>query len=208
MTKSNRDFLSNQGDIILRLMIPNGQVSNSFEILSTSTLSASSGTSDQNWISYAHDKVKQRPFQQSRGCSKINDLMWPVFELIWDISSMSALSASFRKTGSKQRLFQQSRWWNSKIMNQSGQISKSFKISSMSTLSASFMSIWSKLKELWGWQTFSHCTRVLQKVLSLGSDYFSATFYQTYFYYKPSKYSPFTETHFCNLFTQARKADK
>ena len=36
---------------------------------------------------------------------------------------------------------------------------------------------------------------VLQKVLSLGSDYFSATFY-----YKPSKYSPFTETHFCNLF--------
>ena len=39
-------------------------------------------------------------------------------------------------------------------------------------------------------------TRVLQKVLSLGSDYFSATFYQIYFYYKPSKYSPFTETHF------------
>ena len=51
-------------------------------------------------------------------------------------------------------------------------------------------------------------TRVLQKVLSLGSDYFGATFYQTYFYYKPSKYSPFTETHFCNLFTQSRKADK
>ena len=51
-------------------------------------------------------------------------------------------------------------------------------------------------------------TRVLQKVLSLGSDYFSATFYQTYFYYKPLKYSPFTETHFCNLFTQSRKADK
>ena len=51
-------------------------------------------------------------------------------------------------------------------------------------------------------------TRVLQKVLSLGWNYFSATFYQTYFYYKPSKYSPFTETHFCNLFTQSRKADK
>ena len=44
-------------------------------------------------------------------------------------------------------------------------------------------------------------TRVLQNVLSLGSDYFSATFYQTYFYYKPSKHSPFTETHFCILFT-------
>ena len=47
-----------------------------------------------------------------------------------------------------------------------------------------------------------------EKVLSLGSDYFSATFYQTYFYYKPSKYSPFIETHFCNLFTQSGKADK
>ena len=55
---------------------------------------------------------------------------------------------------------------------------------------------------------YDPCTRVLQKVLSLGSDYFSATFNQTYFYYKPSKYSPFTETHFCNLFTQSRKADK
>ena len=51
-------------------------------------------------------------------------------------------------------------------------------------------------------------TRVLQKVLSLRLDYFSATFYRTYFYYKPSKYSPFTETHFCNIFTQSRKADK
>ena len=59
-----------------------------------------------------------------------------------------------------------------------------------------------------GIQSKDHVTRVLQKVLSLGSDYFSATFYQTYFYYKPSKYSPFTETHFCNLFTQLRKADK
>ena len=49
---------------------------------------------------------------------------------------------------------------------------------------------------------------VLQKVLSLVSDDFSATFYQTYFYYKPSKYSPFTEIHFCNLFTKSRKVDK
>ena len=58
------------------------------------------------------------------------------------------------------------------------------------------------------WNTTVTHTRVLQKVLSLGSDYFNATFYQTYFYYKPSMYSPFTETHFCNLFTQSRKADK
>ena len=48
-------------------------------------------------------------------------------------------------------------------------------------------------------------TRALQKVLSLGLDYFSATFYQTYFNYKPSKYSPFTETHFCNLFLPSRE---
>ena len=45
---------------------------------------------------------------------------------------------------------------------------------------------------------------VLQKVLSLGSDCFSATFYQTYFYCKPSKYSPFAETHFCNFFAKSR----
>ena len=57
------------------------------------------------------------------------------------------------------------------------------------------------------WCGYIH-TRVLQKFLSLGSDYLSATFYQTFFYYKPSKYSPFTETHFCNLFTQSRKADE
>ena len=49
-------------------------------------------------------------------------------------------------------------------------------------------------------------TGVLQKVLSLGSEYSSATFDQTYFYYKPSKDSPFTKTHFCNLFTQSRKS--
>ena len=55
---------------------------------------------------------------------------------------------------------------------------------------------------------FSKNISVYEKVLSLCSDYFSATFYQTYFYYKPSKYFPFTETHFCNLSTQSRKADK
>ena len=48
-------------------------------------------------------------------------------------------------------------------------------------------------------------TRVLQKVLSLGSDYFSATFYQTYFYYKSSKFSPFTETHFFVIFLSSRE---
>ena len=45
------------------------------------------------------------------------------------------------------------------------------------------------------------------KVSSLGSEYFSAMFFKHIFYYKPSKYPPFTETHFCNLFIQSRKAD-
>ena len=48
-------------------------------------------------------------------------------------------------------------------------------------------------------------TRVLQKVLSLGSEYFGASFYQTYFYYKPSKYSPFTETHFVTFLPSREK---
>ena len=56
--------------------------------------------------------------------------------------------------------------------------------------------------------TMANSNSFLSPFLSLGSDYFSATFYQTYFYYKPSKYSPFTDTHFCNLFTQSRKVDK
>ena len=43
------------------------------------------------------------------------------------------------------------------------------------------------------------------KSLSLGSDYFSATFYQTYFYYKPSNYSPLYRHTFCNLFTRREK---
>ena len=41
MTKSNRDFFSNQGDITLWLMIRSGQFPNLFEILFMSTLSAS-----------------------------------------------------------------------------------------------------------------------------------------------------------------------
>ena len=36
-------------------------------------------------MSYADDKVKQKLFQQSRGCnSKINDPIWPALELIPD----------------------------------------------------------------------------------------------------------------------------
>ena len=41
MTKSNRGIFSNERDVTLRLMIQSGQFSNSYEISSTSTLSAS-----------------------------------------------------------------------------------------------------------------------------------------------------------------------
>ena len=48
--------------------------------------------------------------------------------------------------------------------------------------------------------------RVLQKVLSLGSDYFSATFYQTCFYYKPSSISPLLK-HIFVTFLPSREKD-
>ena len=50
--------------------------------------------------------------------------------------------------------------------------------------------------------------RVLQKVCHWVRITSVLRFIKHIFYYKPSKYSPFTETHFCNLFTQSRKADK
>ena len=48
-------------------------------------------------------------------------------------------------------------------------------------------------------------TRVLQKVLSLGSDYFSVTFCQTYFYYKPSKSSLLLKHIFVTLLPSREK---
>ena len=48
-------------------------------------------------------------------------------------------------------------------------------------------------------------TRVLKKVLSLGSDYFSATFYQTNFNYKPSKYSPLLKHIFVTFLPNREK---
>ena len=53
--------------------------------------------------------------------------------------------------------------------------------------------------------TLSRGTRVLQKILSLGLDYFSATFYQTYFYYKPSKYSPLLKHIFVTFLPSREK---
>ena len=47
--------------------------------------------------------------------------------------------------------------------------------------------------------------RVLQKVLLLGSDYFSATFFQTYFYYKPSSISPLLKHIFVTFLPSREK---
>ena len=54
-------------------------------------------TFDENLMSYADDKIKQRLFQQSRGRNyKTNDPIWPVFELIRDFIHIH-LIAKFQK---------------------------------------------------------------------------------------------------------------
>ena len=76
-------------------------------------------------MSYANDKIKQRLFQQSRGCynSKINDPIWLGFKLIWEFIH-AYLICKFQEDPVKTkcwwqsqtvRLFQQPRGCNSKI---------------------------------------------------------------------------------------------
>ena len=48
-------------------------------------------------------------------------------------------------------------------------------------------------------------TRILQKVLSLGLNYFSVKFYQTYFYYRPSKYFPLQKHIFVSFLSSHEK---
>ena len=76
-------------------------------------------------MSYADDKVKQRLFQQWRGCnSKINDPIWPVFKLVFHpcpyyLHVSGTSDQNWRSySNNKQRLFQQSRGRNSKIKDQ------------------------------------------------------------------------------------------
>ena len=107
MTKSNKDFFSNQGDINVRLMIQSGQVLNSSEISSVWTLSASFRKICQNWISNTDDKVKQRLFS-NQGDVTLRLMIWPdQFSNSFEISSMSILSASFRHIQSKLKEL----WW-------------------------------------------------------------------------------------------------
>ena len=48
-------------------------------------------------------------------------------------------------------------------------------------------------------------TRILQKVSSLGLNYFSVKFYQTYFYYRPSKYFPLQKHIFVSFLSSHEK---
>ena len=61
---------------------------------------------------------------------------------------------------------------------------------------------------LWYLNTSRLHTRVTQKVLSLRLFCKSYRNFPKVFYCKPSTYSPFTESHFCNLRTQSRKVEK
>ena len=86
MTKSNKGIFSNQGDVTPRLTIWSSQLWNLSEISSMSPLHASvRNLSDQNWMTYADDKVKQRLISNQQLNSKINDRTWPVFELVRDL---------------------------------------------------------------------------------------------------------------------------
>ena len=94
--------------------------------------------------------VKQRLFQQSRGCnSKINNPIWIGFALIWEFIHLH-LSCKFLNEfcswQSETDTFSAIKGHNSKI-NRFVQFLNSSKISSASTLSASFMKIWLKLNE-------------------------------------------------------------
>ena len=58
MTKSNRGFFSNQGDVTLKLMIRSGQFSDSFKISSMATLSVI----QENLIKTEGDMGEDKPF--------------------------------------------------------------------------------------------------------------------------------------------------
>ena len=67
MTLSNKGFFSNEGEVTLRLMFLQSHLASFQTCLRFHPCPPYlqvSGTSDQNWTSYADDKVKQSLFQQ------------------------------------------------------------------------------------------------------------------------------------------------
>ena len=78
-------FLNNQEDVTLDKWSVLARFWTHLRFYLCPTYLKVSGRSNQNWMIYADGKVKQRLFQQTRGCNfKINDLIWPVFELTRD----------------------------------------------------------------------------------------------------------------------------
>ena len=109
-------------------------------------------------MSYADDKLKQGSFQQYRGCnSMVDDLIWPVYKLIWDFIHVYLIGKFQEKpikteqvtlmTMSNRKVFSNQGEVTLKLMIQSGQVSISSENTSMSILSASFRNVLSKLND-------------------------------------------------------------
>ena len=179
MTRSKIGLLGYQVDITLKWK--SRQFSNLAETSSISTSSASWG-SDQNWMSYADDKVKYRFFQQLRGyTSKTKLMIWSGQDLnSSEIPSMSTLTLVLLN-----KLRCNAHFWFSKnpiawselllkihIINGKQCRSRSvgffrsqliwiytvckgrvYPGSAWQGLTASFRTIWSKLNELCWWQS-------------------------------------------------------
>ena len=108
-TKSNRGFFSNQGDATLRVMIQSGQFSNSSEILSMPTLSASFRKIRSNLNGYCWWQ-SHRFFQLLWGRnSEINYPIWPVFKLVRDFIHVYFIWKSRSKLN-------ELRWWQNQTV--------------------------------------------------------------------------------------------
>ena len=84
---SNRGFFRNQVDVTLRLLIRPGQFSNLSEtsILCPPHLQVS-GTSDQNWMNYTDDKIKQRLFSNQGNVTRRTVIWSGQFPNLYEIS--------------------------------------------------------------------------------------------------------------------------
>ena len=157
--KVTQRLFSNQGDVILRLMIRSGQVSNVRELIHAHLICQFQADPIKSGC-YADYKVKQKIFSNQGGITLRLMIMTELISFRARLRfSMSALSANFRKMRSK---LNELLWWQSqteaffsnqgdvtlRFMVRSGQFSNSFEILSVSILSASFRNIRLKLKEL------------------------------------------------------------
>ena len=90
MTKSNRGFFSNQGDVTLKLMIQPGQFSNTLRFHPCSPYLQVSGRPDLNWRSYADDKhfpivilwdfvVVKQNVTEGQTDRWLTIILWPVY---------------------------------------------------------------------------------------------------------------------------------